>query len=121
MAMKYRILQPRLPEEIRANINATTNAEVLSVFKRATMGDIESVKAAIEMNLYDITAYITADSLDEVYEIGNTRPDLVETMLPFSSVSVGDVIIADNDLSGMNAMVVDIVGFTPLNCYFGDK
>lgn len=113
--MKYRILQPRLPDAVISNPDDPNNAAVLSAFKSVFVGNIESVKAAIEMNLYDITAYITADSLDDVYEIGNTRPDLVETVRPFSSVSVGDVIIADNDLSGMNAMVVDIVGFTPLN------
>lgn len=48
---------------------------------------------------YELVAWISADNLDEVFEIGNIGPDgRVMKYKKMRSVSVGDVIAVDDEL-----------------------
>ena len=60
---------------------------------------------------YETVASITADDLDEVFEIGNMGPEnSIERMGPMHSISVGDVIVDESDM----AWYVDSHGFGSL-------
>ena len=62
--------------------------------------------------MHGIAAYITADDLDEVFEIGNIGPEYnIERVGPMHSISVGDVIV---DTGYDVAWYVDSFGFGEL-------
>ena len=63
-------------------------------------------------NLYAPVAVITADSLDQVFNIGNIGPEkYIERLAPMHSVSVGDVIVDEDG----HAVYVAPVGFKSLD------
>ena len=56
--------------------------------------DKETTKNALrEGNIYHDSAYINAEDLNEVFEIGNIHHHLVDRIGEFYSISVGDVIV----------------------------
>ena len=74
--------------------------------------DVEKTKNALrEGNVYHNSAYINADGLDEVFEIGNIHHHLVDRIGKFYSISVGDVIVNTQTKEGY---VVMPIGFSEL-------
>ena len=60
---------------------------------------------------YEVTGYITAEDLNEVFRIGNTEPDEIEKVGEFYSISCGDIIV---DPSNQTCHLVSPIGFTRL-------
>ena len=75
---------------------------------------VPSATEALELGYYDHVMTVDAKRLEDVYAIGNFMHDRdldkVQVHGTFSSVSVGDVIVDENDF----AFVVDTFGFEML-------
>ena len=62
------------------------------------------VKEAFEKGYYEHVCNITANSLNGVFHVGNMGPEEnIERFLPMHSLSVGDVIMDENDMYHMVA------------------
>lgn len=106
----YKILQPRVSIVDRELAETGEHTPNMQAYRSATiMGDVSE---ALKLKLYYHTADIDAVNLDEVYEIGNIRVDRVhiKNFTTFSSVSVGDIIIDEED----KVFAVAIIGFDDL-------
>ena len=74
--------------------------------------DVETTKNALrEGIMYRDSAYINAEDLNEVFEIGNIHHHLVDKIDRFYSISVGDVIVNTDTKEGY---VVMPIGFSEL-------
>lgn len=103
--MIYSIYQIRLSDSVVNRINSGENVPEYTAYLDSTFGKYEK---AMELNMYSKVAEISANSLDEVFEIGNIGPeDRIKRIRPMHSVSVGDMI---EDESGKR-VIVDRVGF----------
>jgi len=75
---------------------------------------VPSATEAMELGYYDHVMTVDAKNLEDVYAVGNFMNerdlDKVEVHGQFSSVSVGDIIVDENDF----AFVVDMFGFEML-------
>jgi len=75
-------------------------------------GNVDKTKKLLTEGLvYRDSAYINADGLDEVFEIGNIHHHLVDRIGKFYSISVGDVIVNTQTKEGY---VVMPIGFSEL-------
>lgn len=111
--MKYQVKQINLTDEQIDEVNSSQSyPEFYSRYLRATnFPKKEGVVAAIEAGDYQTVAYITADSLEGVFDIGNVGPEEnIERLAPMHSLSVGDIIV---DEAG-KAVYVDSFGFGEL-------
>jgi len=113
--MKYQLLQIRLTDAEVDLINSTGDhnsvdkqklkMNMITPFK----GEIAPVaKKALELGYYTHVSNITADSLNDVFEIGNIGPEEnIERFAPMHSVSVADIIVDEEG----NKNVVASLGF----------
>jgi hypothetical protein len=101
--MKYTVHQINLSDE---QFNAHRETYLNTTFRPT----VESIIAA--RGLYAPVAEITADSLDQVFSIGNVGPESsIKRLAPMHSISVGDVIV---DECG-HAFYVAPVGFKSID------
>jgi len=101
--MKFQIWQIPVTDEILENPVAN------DIRRDVLFGD--SIKEAVEMNLFRLVGQIEAKDLDEVFEVGNIGPEKrIKRFAPMSSVSVGNLI---QDESG-TFHVVKNLGFEEL-------
>ena len=104
--MKYTVYQLVLTAEQRATINAQDQEFSKRYFDTKFAPTAEKIRAAAD--LYKPVAEISADNLNQVFDIGNIGPEEAITRLaPMHSVSVGDVIVDEQG----HAVVVDNFGF----------
>lgn len=105
--MKYQILQIQITDAEADLINETGDFNAVPKFKaQCDMrvkfdGDITEVaRAAYEAGYYDHVANITASDLQHVYEISNlgNAEEKIERLERMHSVSVGDIIIDENNI-----------------------
>jgi hypothetical protein len=97
--MKYTVHQINLSDD---QFNAHRDAYLDTTFRPT----VESIIAA--RGLYAPVAEITADSLSQVFDIGNIGPESsIKRLAPMHSISVGDVIVDENG----HAVFVAPVGF----------
>jgi hypothetical protein len=63
---------------------------------------------------YTCVARITANDLEDVFHISNcgNAEEKIERLLPMHSLSVGDIVIDEND----ERFIVDPIGFESLGC-----
>ena len=109
----YRIMQINLTQEQVDEVNRSKGVYPEWYQKREATLFRPSADAILDAwDHYETAAYIKADDLDEVFEIGNIGPeDSIERMGPMHSISVGDVIVD----TGYNvAWYVDSFGFGQL-------
>jgi hypothetical protein len=109
----YRIMQINLTQEKVDEVNRSKGVYPEWYQKREATLFRPSADAILDAwDHYETAAYIKADDLDEVFEIGNIGPeDNIERMGPMHSISVGDVIVD----TGYNvAWYVDSSGFGQL-------
>jgi len=105
--MKYQILQIRITDAEEDLINETGDYRAVPKFKaqmdmrfpRAN-GIVTMAAEAYEAGYYDHVANITASDLQHVFEISNlgNQEDRVERLERMHSVSVGDIIIDENNI-----------------------
>ena len=117
--MKYKLYQIHLSDAQIDEINGDP-AEVPAYYqhKLAVTFPFSDDNGAKRINDVETAAYlfshvsnITAVDLNEVFETGNIGPEEnIERLAPMFSVSVGDVIVDENDV----ASVVDSFGFIEL-------
>ena len=109
----YRIMQINLTQEKVDEVNRSKGVYPEWYQKREATLFRPSADAILDAwDHYETAAYIKADDLDEVFQIGNIGPeDNIERMGPMHSISVGDVIVD----TGYNvAWYVDSFGFGQL-------
>ena len=109
----YRIMQINMTQEQVDEVNRSKGVYPEWYQKREATLFRPSADAILDAwDHYETAAYIKADDLDEVFEIGNIGPeDSIERMGPMHSISVGDVIVD----TGYNvAWYVDSFGFGQL-------
>ena len=100
--MKYTVHQINLSDD---QFNAHREAYLNTTFNPTDMAIIAA------RGLYSPVAEITADSLNQVFDIGNIGPESsIKRLAPMHSVSVGDVIV---DAEG-HAVYVSTFGFKPM-------
>ena len=110
--MKYQILQVMLTDAEVDKINDEGHDAVERHAMKLKM-DFSKDAGGIASRMYgqgyyDHVANITADSLNGVFHIGNMGPEEnIERLAQMSSVSVGDLVIAENG----DKHVVASVGF----------
>jgi hypothetical protein len=113
--MKYKVLQIQLTDAEVGMVNDGVQVRK-HVIKSNMFGRRNAPKAAeaMELGYYDHVLTIDAEKLEDVFYIGNFMDDRyldkVQVHGTFSSVSVGDVIVDENDF----AFVVDTFGFQML-------
>ena len=62
------------------------------------------VKEAFEKGFYEHVSNITADNLEDVFQVGNMGPEEnIQRFLPMHSLSVGDVVLDENGMYHMVA------------------
>ena len=113
--MQYKVLQIQIT---KAEIDMVNSGVELRkhVLKSWMFGKnvVKNAKKALAANYYDHVMTVDAKNLEDVYAIGNFMHDRdmdkVQVHGTFSSVSVGDVVIDENDF----AFVVDMFGFEML-------
>jgi hypothetical protein len=75
-------------------------------------GSVEKTKDALQNGgIYCDSAYINAEDLNEVFEIGNIHHEYVDRIGRFYSISVGDVIVNTDTKEGYLVMPI---GFSEL-------
>ena len=113
--MQYKVLQIQLT---KAEIDMVNSGVELRkhVLKSWMFGErvVPSATEAMNLGFYDHVLTIDAEKLEDVFYIGNFMDDRyldkVQVHDTFSSVSVGDVVVDENDF----AFVVDMFGFEML-------
>ena len=114
--MKFAIYQIQITEAQRKTINASKDFDAVPAFaakiKMKThfsgnkIGGLAS--EAFEAGYYTHVANITAEDYNDCFEVGNIGPDEnIERLSRMSSLSVGDVIVAEDG----TVAVIDSVGF----------
>jgi len=102
---KFTVFQINLSDEQYEN-NAIRELYLNTTFNP----DDKAIAAA--RDLYEVVADIEADSLSEVFEIGNIGPEYkIDRKAPMHSVSVGDVILCESG----KVVYVAPIGFQPIN------
>ena len=113
--MKYKVLQIQLTDSEIDMVNEGWQVRK-HILKTYMFGErvVPSATEALELGYYDHVMTVDAKRLEDVYAIGNFMHDRdldkVQVHGTFSSVSVGDVIVDENDF----AFVVDTFGFEML-------
>ena len=113
--MKYKVFQIQLTDAEVDMVNEGVQVRK-HVIKSGMFGRRNAPKAAeaMELGYYDHVMTVDAKNLEDVYAVGNFMNerdlDKVEVHGQFSSVSVGDIIVDENDF----AFVVDMFGFEML-------
>ena len=113
--MKYKVLQIQLTDAEVDMVNEgwQVRKHVLKTYMFGS-GLVSRVTEAMEQGYYDHVMTVDAKNLEDVYAVGNFMDDRyldkVEVHGQFSSVSVGDVIVDENDF----AFVVSMFGFEML-------
>lgn len=101
--MKYTVHQINLSDD---QFNAHRETYLNTTFHPTDMAIIAA------RGLYGPVAEITADSLNQVFDIGNIGPESsIKRLAPMHSVSVGDVIVDENG----HAFYVAPMGFKSLD------
>jgi hypothetical protein len=114
--MKFAVYQIQITEAQRKTINASKDFDAVPAFaakiKMKThfsgnkIGGLAS--EAFEAGYYTHVANITAEDYNDCFEVGNIGPDQnIERLSRMSSLSVGDVIVAEDG----TVAVIDAVGF----------
>ena len=106
--MKYQVLQIRITDAEADLINESGDFNAVPKFKaqldmrmKFDGGDItDAAKKAFDAGYYDHVANITASDLAHVYEISNlgNAEERIERLDRMHSVSVGDIIIDENNI-----------------------
>jgi hypothetical protein len=87
------------------------NNAVRELYLDTIMSPTDKAIAAAR-DLYEKVAVIEADSLNDVFEIGNIGPEKsIERFAPMHSLSVGDIILADSG----EVVYVAPYGFNSIN------
>ena len=113
--MKYKVLQIQLTDAEVDMVNEGVQVRKY-VMKSNMFGRRNAPKAAeaMELGYYNHVMTVDAKNLEDVYAVGNFMNDRdldkVQVHDTFSSVSVGDIIVDENDF----AFVVDMFGFEML-------
>ena len=113
--MKYKVFQIQLTdaEVDMVNEGVQVRKHVLKTHMFGK-GVVPNANKAMYLGYYDHVLTVDAEKLEDVFYIGNFMNDRyldkIEVHGQFSSVSVGDVIVDENDL----AFVVDTFGFEML-------
>jgi len=113
--MKYKVLQIQLTDAEVDMVNEGWQVRK-HVFKTHMFGKkvVPNASKAMDLGYYDHVLTIEGDKLEDVFYVGNFMDDRyldkVQVHGTFSSVSVGDVIVDENDW----AFVVDTFGFQML-------
>jgi len=115
----FKVMQINLSDQQVNEVNlASKDGETLPEYytRRSAATASPSHRTITEAwDLYNTAAYIEAEDLDEVFEIGNIGPeDSISRAGPMHSISVGDVII---DTLLNVAWYVDTFGFESLGHY----
>jgi hypothetical protein len=114
--MKFAVYQIKITEAQRKTINASKDFDAVPAFaakiKMKThfsgnkIGGLAS--EAFEAGYYTHVANITAEDYNDCFEVGNVGPDdQIERLSRMSSLSVGDVIVAEDG----TVAVIDAIGF----------
>jgi hypothetical protein len=114
--MKFAIYQIQITEAQRKTINESNDFDTVPAFaakiKMKThfsgnkIGGLAS--EAFEAGYYTHVANITAEDYNDCFEVGNVGPDdQIERLSRMSSLSVGDVIVAEDG----TVAVIDAIGF----------
>ena len=113
--MKYKVFQIQLTdvEVDMVNEGVQVRKHVLKTHMFGK-GVVSNANKAMHLGYYDHVMTVDAENLEDVFYIGNFMDDRyldkVQVHDTFSSVSVGDVIVDENDF----AFVVDTFGFKML-------
>jgi len=113
--MKYKVLQIQLTDAEVDMVNEGVQVRK-HVLKTHMFGKkvVPNASKAMDLGYYDHVLTIEGDKLEDVFYVGNFMDDRyldkVQVHGTFSSVSVGDVIVDENDW----AFVVDTFGFQML-------
>lgn len=113
--MQYKVLQIQLSHAEVEMVNSGVELRK-HVLKSWMFGKnvVKNAKKALDADYYDHVMTIDGTKLEDVFYIGNFMDDRnldkVQVHGTFSSVSVGDVIVDENDF----AFVVDMFGFEML-------
>ena len=113
--MKYKVFQIQLTDAEVDMVNEGVQVRK-HILKTYMFGErvVPSATEAMELGYYDHVMTVDAKNLEDVYAVGNFMNDRdldkVEVHGQFSSVSVGDIIVDENDF----AFVVDMFGFEML-------
>ena len=113
--MKFKVLQIQLTDAeidmVNEGVQVRKHVLKTHMFGKSVM---PSATNAMYLGYYDHVLTVDADNLNYVFYIGNVMDDRnldkVQVHGTFSSVSVGDIIVDENDL----AFVVDTFGFEML-------
>lgn len=114
--MKYKVFQIQLTEQEYNDANDGVVFEKFVLQRQLALRSkvVGAAKKAFDLGYYDHVMTVDAKNLEDVYAVGNFMNerdlDKVEVHGQFSSVSVGDVIVDENDF----AFVVDMFGFEML-------
>jgi hypothetical protein len=114
--MKFAIYQIQITAAQRKTINESKDFDAVPAFaakiKMKThftgnkIGGLAS--EAFEAGYYTHVANITAEDYNDCFEVGNVGPDdQIERLSRMSSLSVGDVIVAEDG----TVAVIDAIGF----------
>ena len=113
--MKYKVFQIQLTDAEVDMVNEGWQVRK-HILKTYMFGErvVPSATEAMKLGFYDHVLTVDAEKLEDVFYIGNFMDDRyldkVQVHDTFSSVSVGDIIVDENDL----AFVVDTFGFKML-------
>lgn len=103
--MKYSVFQIEITEDLINRVNRGETPIEYTAYTEAMFGNCTR---GVSLNLYKKVSEITAQSLDEVFEIGNIGPEeYIQRVGRMRSISVGDII---QDEAGKRHMV-DSFGF----------
>lgn len=103
--MKYTVYQINLSDD---QYKVHREAYLNTIFKPTENAIIKA------RDLYKRVAEITADSLNQVFEIGNVGPEFnIKRIAPMHSISVGDVILDENG----DAFFVAPFGFKSIDIF----
>jgi len=111
-AMKFKVLQIQLTDAeidmVNEGVQVRKHVLKTHMFGKSVM---PSATKAMYLGYYNHVMTVDAKNLEDVYAVGNFMDDRyldkVQVHGTFSSVSVGDVVIDENDI----AFVVDTFGF----------
>ena len=113
--MQYKVLQIQLTDAEIDMVNEGWQVRK-HILKTYMFGErvVPSATEAMDLGYYDHVLTIEGDKLEDVFYVGNFMDDRnldkVRVHGTFSSVSVGDIIVDEND----RAFVVDTFGFQML-------
>jgi hypothetical protein len=115
----YRVMQIGLTDAQVEEVNTVKPYPAWYDRRLATTFKPTSATIFAAWDDYQTVAFITADDLDQVFDIGNIGPeDSIERMGPMHSISVGDVIV---DARYNMAWYVDSHGFGCLGPVYHGK